>query len=162
MRKGRRQDQSTPSNAGSFLCILATRQCTGTNGSGRSPQFTSHSYLLGALTPSPATPPTRIDVLDDIIRIAKNAVDRLSAKLQNYKGINQEVDVEEEFRLLTLQVIGEAVLSMSPEECDQVGTSARRDGQGKGRLVAQDLRFRSMDEAVLSMSPEECDQMGRI
>lgn len=76
-------------------------------------------------------------MLDDIIRIAKCAVDRLSAKLQNYKGTNQEVDVEEEFRLLTLQVIGEAVLSMSPEECDQVciwvwGWACN---EGRGRVV---------------------------
>ena len=30
------------------------------------------------------------------------------------------VDMEEEFRLLTLQVIGEAILSLPPEECDRV------------------------------------------
>jgi cytochrome P450 len=30
------------------------------------------------------------------------------------------VDLEEEFRLLTLQIIGEAILSLPPEECDRV------------------------------------------
>jgi hypothetical protein len=33
------------------------------------------------------------------------------------------VDMEEEFRLLTLQVIGEAILSLPPEECDKVGSA---------------------------------------
>ena len=65
-------------------------------------------------------PALRVDVLDDIIVIAKNAVDRLCQKLEGFRGKNIEVDVNEEFRLLTLQVIGEAVLSMAPEECDEV------------------------------------------
>ena len=30
------------------------------------------------------------------------------------------VDLEEEFRLLTLQIIGEAILSLPPDECDRV------------------------------------------
>lgn len=33
------------------------------------------------------------------------------------------VHLEEEFRLLTLQVIGEAILSLPPEECDRVSES---------------------------------------
>lgn len=65
-------------------------------------------------------PALRIDVLDDIIAIAHKAVDRLSAKLEAFRGSGQPVDVNEETRLLTLQVIGEAVLSMDPEECDKV------------------------------------------
>ncbi|GLC42904.1 hypothetical protein PLESTB_001812700 [Pleodorina starrii] len=65
-------------------------------------------------------PALRVDVLDDIIRIAKKAVDRLCEKLSHHAGNGQPVNIEEEFRLLTLQVIGEAVLSLSPEECDRV------------------------------------------
>jgi len=65
-------------------------------------------------------PALRVDVLDDIIHIAKKAVDRLSAKLEAFRGKNIPVDMNEEFRLMTLQVIGEAVLSMGPEECDKV------------------------------------------
>ena len=34
--------------------------------------------------------------------------------------IETVVDMEEEFRLLTLQIIGEAVLSLPPDECDRV------------------------------------------
>lgn len=30
------------------------------------------------------------------------------------------MDLEEEFRLLTLQIIGEAILSLPPDECDRV------------------------------------------
>eukprot|EP00198_Chlamydomonas_reinhardtii_P012870 XP_001702207.1 cytochrome P450 [Chlamydomonas reinhardtii] len=65
-------------------------------------------------------PALRVDVLDDIIRIAKKAIDRLCEKLSHHAGKGDIVDIEEEFRLLTLQVIGEAVLSLGPEECDRV------------------------------------------
>ncbi|KAK9835127.1 hypothetical protein WJX81_000142 [Elliptochloris bilobata] len=62
----------------------------------------------------------RIDILDDVVGIAMRAVGRLSAKLEAARGSGRSVDMEEEFRLLTLQVIGEAVLSLPPEECDRV------------------------------------------
>jgi hypothetical protein len=65
-------------------------------------------------------PVLRADMLDDIIPIAKRGTDRLCAKLEKIKGTGKSIDIEEEFRLLTLQVIGEAVLSLSPEECDRV------------------------------------------
>jgi hypothetical protein len=65
-------------------------------------------------------PALRIDILDDIVGIAKRATDRFSAKLQQYKGTGQPIHMEEEFRLLTLQVIGEAILSLPAEECDRV------------------------------------------
>ena len=55
-----------------------------------------------------------------MVGIAKEAVDRLSAKLAGIKGSGQPVDMAEEFRMLTLQVIGEAILSLPPEECDKV------------------------------------------
>ncbi len=54
-----------------------------------------------------------------MVGIAKEAVDRLSAKLAAVKGSGQPVDMAEEFRMLTLQVIGEAILSLPPEECDK-------------------------------------------
>lgn len=65
-------------------------------------------------------PALRIDVLDDIISIAKVSVDDLSKKLEAFRGTGVTVDINEEFRLLTLQVIGMAVLSLGPEECDKV------------------------------------------
>lgn len=51
-------------------------------------------------------PALRVDILDDIIPIAKRAVDRLSEKLEGVRGTGKEVHLEEEFRLLTLQVGG--------------------------------------------------------
>lgn len=67
-------------------------------------------------------PALRTGILDDIIPIAKSAVDRLSAKLEGARGRGVAVDLEQEFRLLTLQVIGDAVLSMEPDECNRVGS----------------------------------------
>lgn len=65
-------------------------------------------------------PALRIDMLDDILPIAKRAADRLSEKLEGIRNKKVAVDIEEEFRLLTLQVIGEAILSLGPDECDEV------------------------------------------
>lgn len=36
------------------------------------------------------------------------------------QGTGRPVNMEEEFRLLTLQVIGEAILGLHHDECDQV------------------------------------------
>lgn len=49
-------------------------------------------------------PALRVDVLDDIISIAKRATDRFSEKFETLRGSGQPVSMEEEFRLLTLQV----------------------------------------------------------
>ena len=68
-------------------------------------------------------PTLRTDILDAVIGIAKRAADRLSHKLEAHKASGQVIDMEEEFRLLTLQVIGEAMLSLPPEECDEVSVS---------------------------------------
>jgi len=65
-------------------------------------------------------PALRVEILDDIVGIARRAADRLSAKLAPLRGTGAAFSVEEEFRLLTLQVIGEAVLSLPPEACDRV------------------------------------------
>jgi cytochrome P450 len=65
-------------------------------------------------------PALRVDMLDAILPIARRATDRLASKLEGVRGTGQVVDVEEELRLLTLQVIGEAILSLPPAECDRV------------------------------------------
>ncbi|PNH07696.1 Protein LUTEIN DEFICIENT 5, chloroplastic [Tetrabaena socialis] len=62
-------------------------------------------------------PALRVDVLDDIIRIAKKAVDRLCEKLSSHAASGESVDIEDEFRLLTLQGMGCACLA----EDDPVG-----------------------------------------
>jgi len=50
----------------------------------------------------------------------------LSVLLLSRRGTGEVVHLEEEFRLLTLQVIGEAILSLPPEECDRVSVPGRR------------------------------------
>lgn len=65
-------------------------------------------------------PALRVEILSDVVRIAKEAVDRLTEKLEKVRGTGVSVDMQEEFRLLTLQVIGEAILSLPPDECDKV------------------------------------------
>jgi cytochrome P450 len=65
-------------------------------------------------------PALRLEILDDVVTISKAAVDRLSAKLAEAKSTGQPINMEEEFRLLTLQVIGEAILSLPAAECDKV------------------------------------------
>lgn len=65
-------------------------------------------------------PALRLEILDDVVDIASEAVDRLSKKLSLAKGTSRPVNMEEEFRLLTLQVIGEAILGLHYDECDQV------------------------------------------
>lgn len=65
-------------------------------------------------------PALRTEMLDDVAVMGRTAVDRLTAKLQAVKGSGRPVNMDDQFRLLTLQVIGEAVLSLPPEECDRV------------------------------------------
>ena len=98
-------------------------------------------------------PTLRTDILDAVIGIGKRAADRLSQKLKTYRASGQVIDMEEEFRLLTLQVIGEAMLSLPPEECDEVrclGESLLEGG--KGHLVVLVLDGR--DESSLLVGCE--------
>lgn len=61
----------------------------------------------------------RIDILDEIPDIAFRAVQRFSLKLSAAKADGKAIEMAEEFRHLTLQVIAEALLSLPPEESDQ-------------------------------------------
>lgn len=65
-------------------------------------------------------PALRIDMLDAILPIAKRAIERMATKIEPFRGTGQPVDIQSEFHLLTLQIIGEAILSLPPEECDRV------------------------------------------
>ncbi len=66
----------------------------------------------------------RVEILEEAAVVAKEAVLRLADKLQSLidaaGGQPVEVEIGEEFRLLTLQVIGQTVLSLKPEESDKV------------------------------------------
>lgn len=69
-------------------------------------------------------PTLRVDILGSVIRLTHQAVDRLSEKIRAAESSNQSIEMEEEFRLMTLQIIGGAVLSLSPDECDRVMSPA--------------------------------------
>ena len=47
---------------------------------------------------------------------------RLCKKLERLKAEGKTAEMEEEFRILTLQIIGEAFLSLPPEESDKVSS----------------------------------------
>ena len=72
-----------------------------------------------------------------MVTISKEAVERLAVKLEQWRGTGQAVDMYEEFRLLTLQVIGKAILSLPPDECDRVGGCMYRLGM---RAPPRDVR----------------------
>ncbi len=103
----KRYDKDLDFSYGPFLPILGTGLVTA-NG-----KHWQKQRLLMA-------PALRIDMLDAILPIAMRAVQRLGDKLEGVRGTREAVDIEEEFRLLTLQVIGEAILSLGPEDCDAV------------------------------------------
>jgi cytochrome P450 len=60
----------------------------------------------------------KFNILDEIPNMAMKAVQRLCVKLDKAKATGEVVEMAEEFRTMTLQVIAEAVLSLSPEESD--------------------------------------------
>ena len=72
------------------------------------------------------SPAFRLEILEDVSTISKRATERLIQKLtqiknaDKQKGTNTPIEMGEEFRKLTLQVIGESVLSMTPEESNSV------------------------------------------
>jgi cytochrome P450 len=61
----------------------------------------------------------RIDILEEIPLMAMKAFQRLSLKLDKCCSDGSTIEMASEFRHLTLQVIAEAVLSISPDESDQ-------------------------------------------
>lgn len=61
----------------------------------------------------------KINILEDIPTMALQAVNRLSIKLDRAKRDGTPIEMAEEFRHLTLQVIAETILSIPPEESDQ-------------------------------------------
>lgn len=63
----------------------------------------------------------RIDILEEIPKMAMNAVSLIMKKLTVLdENNNSFLDLNEEFRHMTLQVIGEMVLSLKPEETDRI------------------------------------------
>ncbi len=62
----------------------------------------------------------RIDALKNVAEVTRRAVDRASVTLDEHARSGEPLEVGGLFRRLTLQVIAEATLSMSPEESDEV------------------------------------------
>lgn len=60
----------------------------------------------------------KFGILTDIPAMALKAVQRLSIKLDNAKASGATIEMAEEFRTMTLQVIAATVLSLPPEESD--------------------------------------------
>lgn len=61
----------------------------------------------------------RVDILNEIPRITFGAIERFSKKLDRIKRDGTTLEMAEEFRQFTLQVISEAILSLSAEESDE-------------------------------------------
>eukprot|EP00428_Durinskia_dybowskii_P071154 CAMPEP_0170399000 /NCGR_PEP_ID=MMETSP0117_2-20130122/23724_1 /TAXON_ID=400756 /ORGANISM="Durinskia baltica, Strain CSIRO CS-38" /LENGTH=493 /DNA_ID=CAMNT_0010655639 /DNA_START=27 /DNA_END=1508 /DNA_ORIENTATION=+ len=61
----------------------------------------------------------KIDILKDIPKMALEAVKRLCIKLDKAKVDGTTIEMAEEFRHMTLQVIAATILSLSPEESDE-------------------------------------------
>ena len=61
----------------------------------------------------------KVEILEEIPAITVRAVNRLCKKLDECKINNTSIQMDEEFRHLTLQVIAEAILSLSPQESDE-------------------------------------------
>ncbi|CAG9467343.1 unnamed protein product [Pedinophyceae sp. YPF-701] len=66
------------------------------------------------------SPVFKEDILQRIVDIAFDSTERLAKKLDPIAKEGGTLDIEQEFRLLTLQVIGKAAMNLPPEECDRV------------------------------------------
>lgn len=64
--------------------------------------------------------PFKREMLDAVVSLSVLASRRVALTLRDAMTRGDSVDLAEEFRHMTLQVIGEAVLSMTPEQCDNV------------------------------------------
>lgn len=90
-----------------FMCLLGTGLVTAED----------EHWKRGRLLLSHAM---RIDIVEDVPEMAMHAVDRIQKKLDAVKGTCGSVDLNEEYRHMTLQVIGESALSLSAEESDRI------------------------------------------
>ncbi|EPY25387.1 cytochrome p450-like protein [Angomonas deanei] len=90
-----------------FMCLLGTGLVTAED----------EQWKKGRLLLSHAL---RVDILEDVPLMTIRAVDRIMEKLDKVSESNPFVDLNEEFRHMTLQVIGESSLSLSPDETDRI------------------------------------------
>ena len=64
-------------------------------------------------------PTLRVEILATVVALTTQALQRLAQLLEDARASGRTVDIEEEFRLMTLQIIGGAALSMDPQECNE-------------------------------------------
>jgi len=88
-----------------FLCLLGTGLVTSDGAFWRK----QRSLVSAAF---------RIEILDDIPAISKKAAERFAAKVAA-AGPGAAFDMIEEMRHLTLHVVGDAILSITPDESDR-------------------------------------------
>lgn len=88
-----------------FLCLLGT----GMVSSDGPHWFAQRKRLSSAL---------RLEIVERIPAMSVAAVDRLSAKLRAAEKDDCSVEMSEEFRHLTLQVISEGLMGLTPQESD--------------------------------------------
>jgi beta-ring hydroxylase len=92
-----------------FLCILGTGLVTS-----EGELWQKQRKLM--------TPAFKGDILQEVIEIGLRASSRLREKLENYKGTEKTVEIEEEFRLLTLQARFRPCIKHTPS---RLGTQGR-------------------------------------
>ncbi|ESS65075.1 cytochrome P450 [Trypanosoma cruzi Dm28c] len=90
-----------------FLCLLGTGLVTAEG----------EHWKKGRLLLSHAM---RIDVLEEVPKMTIKAVGRVMDQIAAIDDKNPFVDLNEAFRHMTLQVIGETTLSLEPEETDRI------------------------------------------
>lgn len=91
-----------------FMCLLGTGLVTSEG----------EHWKAGRLLLSHAL---RVDILEEIPAMTMKAVDRVMRKLDEvHVGTHSYADLNEEFRHMTLQVIGETALSLTPDETDAI------------------------------------------
>lgn len=92
------------------------------------------------------TPVLRVAILSKVVTVAEQAAKRLAGQLKEVQDTDLLINMEHVFRYLTLQVIGDILLSLTPEESDKVRTvewdlTERVDGsQEQKRLCSFDAR----------------------
>ncbi|RNF06245.1 cytochrome p450-like protein [Trypanosoma conorhini] len=90
-----------------FMCLLGTGLVTAEG----------EKWKKGRLLLSHAM---RIDILEEVPQLAMRAAGRVMEKLAALDTKTPFLDLNEEFRHMTLQVIGETALSLEPEEIDRI------------------------------------------
>ncbi|KAG5475244.1 hypothetical protein LSCM1_03355 [Leishmania martiniquensis] len=90
-----------------FMCLLGTGLVTSED-----EQWKKRRLLLSHAL--------RVDILDNIPEMAIRAIDRVLQKLDAVDRKKPYLDLNEEYRHMTLQVISESALSLSAEECDRI------------------------------------------